>query len=27
VQIDSTLGRQRGAPEQRFFTVGMRLLF
>ena len=27
LQIDSTLGRQRGTPEQRFFTVGMRVLF
>jgi hypothetical protein len=27
IQIDSTVGRQRSSPEQRFFTVGMRVLY
>lgn len=27
VQIDSTVGQQKSAPERRFFTVGLRLLF
>ncbi len=27
LQIDATVGRQRSSPEQRFFTVGMRMLF
>jgi hypothetical protein len=27
LQIDSTVGRQRSSPEQRFFTVGLRILF
>jgi hypothetical protein len=27
VQIDTTLGEERGSPAKRFYTVGMRLLF
>jgi hypothetical protein len=27
LQVDSTIGNQNGEPPQRFYTVGMRLLF
>lgn len=27
VQIDSTVGHQNGEPPERFYTVGLRLLF
>jgi hypothetical protein len=27
VQVDSTIGNQNGEPPQRFYTVGLRLLF